>query len=93
MRNPYRFSFDRETGALAIADPGADEIEEINYVERDQGKGLNFGWPRFEGDSPFRTDYDLNKKGGTLDRPDTYLRPRPRLLHHRGLRGPRPAHT
>lgn len=68
LRNPYRFSFDRETGALAIADPGADDIEELNYVERDRGKGLNFGWPRFEGTEPFRTDYKL-KPGGPLTGP------------------------
>ncbi len=68
LRNPYRFSFDRETGAMAIADPGADDVEELNFVERDQGVGRNFGWPRFEGDQPFRTDYEL-EPGGRLTEP------------------------
>jgi glucose/arabinose dehydrogenase len=49
LRNPWRFSFDRETGALAIGDVGQGEHEEINYVRRGGGKGANFGWRPFEG--------------------------------------------
>lgn len=49
LRNPYRFSFDRQTGDLAIADPGESRVEEVDFVRRGQGAGANFGWPVFEG--------------------------------------------
>jgi glucose/arabinose dehydrogenase len=49
LRNPWRFSFHRSNGALAIGDVGQGEWEEINYVPRDRGKGANFGWRPFEG--------------------------------------------
>ncbi len=50
LRNPWRFSFDRETGALTIGDVGQDAVEEIDYVTRDRARGANFGWRPFEGD-------------------------------------------
>jgi glucose/arabinose dehydrogenase len=56
LRNPWRFSFDRETGDLAIGDVGQDEIEEIDFVRRDQGRGANFGWRPFEGNSRIYED-------------------------------------
>ena len=43
LRNPWRFSFDRETGELYIADVGQNQWEEINRVAGDAA-GLNFGW-------------------------------------------------
>jgi glucose/arabinose dehydrogenase len=49
LRNPFRFSFDRATGALAIGDVGAGTREEVDYRNRDAARGANFGWPRFEG--------------------------------------------
>ncbi len=52
LRNPWRFSFDAETGDLWIADVGQNAVEEINRVPLD-ASGLNYGWPRFEGDRPF----------------------------------------
>jgi hypothetical protein len=51
LRNPWRFSFDRETGDLVIADVGENAYEEIDWAPRAEGlgKGANYGWPCFEG--------------------------------------------
>jgi hypothetical protein len=49
LRNPFRFSFDRATGALTIGDVGAADREEIDYRNSGAIAGVNFGWPRFEG--------------------------------------------
>jgi glucose/arabinose dehydrogenase len=50
MRNPWRFSFDRQTGSLWVGDVGQDEIEEIDAVSKlPDDPPLNFGWPAFEG--------------------------------------------
>jgi glucose/arabinose dehydrogenase len=45
FRNPFRFSFDAETGEMYIADVGQNDIEEINLGEA----GGNFGWNVKEG--------------------------------------------
>ncbi len=51
LRNPWRFSFDRQTGDLAIGDVGQNDWEEIDFatVASGGGKGLNFGWKCYEG--------------------------------------------
>jgi glucose/arabinose dehydrogenase len=48
LRNPWRFSFDRKTGALAIGDVGQDQYEEIDFARR-SGRGDNYGWNIWEG--------------------------------------------
>ena len=45
LRNPWRFSFDPETGLLWNADVGQNRIEEINIIYN----GYNYGWNTFEG--------------------------------------------
>jgi glucose/arabinose dehydrogenase len=49
LRNPWRFSFDRASGDLAIGDVGQDVAEEIDFVRTGRGRGANFGWRPFEG--------------------------------------------
>jgi glucose/arabinose dehydrogenase len=53
LRNPWRFSFDRQTGDLTIGDVGQNEVEEIDFVRRGRGRGANFGWRPFEGNDRF----------------------------------------
>lgn len=48
LRNPFRASFDRQTGDLFIGDVGQNAVEEIDLV-RPGESGLNFGWPILEG--------------------------------------------
>jgi glucose/arabinose dehydrogenase len=49
LRNPWRFSFDRKNGDLAIGDVGQGAVEEIDFVKKGDGLGANFGWRPFEG--------------------------------------------
>lgn len=48
LRNPYRFSFDRQTGDLFIGDVGQGAREEIDFAARGT-RGQNYGWRCFEG--------------------------------------------
>ena len=50
LRNPWRFSFDRSTGAMIIADVGQDQQEEVDFVPAHTGAGANYGWSVWEGD-------------------------------------------
>lgn len=49
LRNPWRFSFDRTSGRIAIGDVGYNDVEEIDYESIEGARGANFGWPRHEG--------------------------------------------
>src|SRR2546430_16088888 len=51
LRNPWRFSFDRQTGDLYIGDVGQDLYEEVDVssTANQRGRGLNFGWSVMEG--------------------------------------------
>lgn len=55
-RNPWRFSFDRVTGDLWIADVGQNRFEEINFLpasDQGAGRGANLGWNLVEANEPF----------------------------------------
>jgi glucose/arabinose dehydrogenase len=69
VRNPWRFSFDRSTGDLWIADVGQNSWEEINLLPADEdgGRGANLGWDLFEGTEPF--DDPSPAPGGWSDGP------------------------
>jgi glucose/arabinose dehydrogenase len=58
VRNPWRFSFDRENGDLWIADVGQDKFEEVDLVTAADGagRGANFGWSAYEGTHRFNDD-------------------------------------
>lgn len=49
LRNPWRYSFDRLSGDLYIADVGQDGWEEINIQPEDSSGGENYGWRIMEG--------------------------------------------
>lgn len=49
VRNPWRISFDRETGDLWIADVGQNLYEEVNMIPAGTGAGRNLGWDCREG--------------------------------------------
>ena len=49
LRNPWRSSFDRETGDLWIADVGQNAIEEVNFQPAAAAGGRNYGWRCMEG--------------------------------------------
>ncbi|HEY7661376.1 MAG TPA: PQQ-dependent sugar dehydrogenase [Actinomycetota bacterium] len=53
LRNPWRYTFDRETGDLWIGDVGQSALEEIDLEPAGSPGGSNFGWNRFEGTQPF----------------------------------------
>jgi glucose/arabinose dehydrogenase len=54
LRNPYRFTFDRKTGALVIGDVGQNSWDEVDFPAKG-GRGANFGWSVFEADERFRS--------------------------------------
>ena len=70
LRNPWRFSFDRATGDLYIADVGQGDIEEIDVQPAASRGGENYGWDIFEGSACFEPDPfpDLSRPAGRLRR-------------------------
>lgn len=66
LRNPWRFSFDRQTGDLYIADVGEDELEEVNVQPASSGGGENYGWPILEGSECFGTAGGCSTSGLVL---------------------------
>jgi glucose/arabinose dehydrogenase len=67
LRNPWRFSFDRENGDLYLGDVGQGAWEEVDYVPRSNTELVNFGWDVFEGRDRYE-DKEPNP-AGRLTRP------------------------
>ncbi len=65
-RNPWRWSFDRETGDLYIADVGQDQWEEVNFQPAASEGGENYGWRLMEGNQCYQND-GCNQQG--LEKP------------------------
>ena len=55
LRNAWKFSFDKQTGDMWIADVGQNEWEEINMQPANSTGGENYGWRCYEGNNPFNT--------------------------------------
>jgi glucose/arabinose dehydrogenase len=64
LRNPWRFSFDRQAGQLYIGDVGQGVYEEVNVVAATQA-GLNYGWNTMEGTHCYNAG-TCNRTGLTL---------------------------
>ncbi len=56
LRNPWRFSFDQQTGDLYIGDVGQNAWEEISYQAAGTSGGVNFGWDCMEGSRTYEFD-------------------------------------
>ena len=53
LRNVWRFTFDRLTGDMYMADVGQNQWEEINFQPADSKGGENYGWNVWEGNHLF----------------------------------------
>jgi len=62
-RNPWRFSFDRATGDLYIADVGQNQYEEVNFQPSDSPGGENYGWRIMEGSHCFNPREGCDQTG------------------------------
>jgi glucose/arabinose dehydrogenase len=60
LRNPWRFSFDRRTGDLFIADVGQSALEEVNFQLAASSGGENYGWRLMEGSNCFSPAANCN---------------------------------
>jgi glucose/arabinose dehydrogenase len=73
LRNPWRFSFDRATGDLYIADVGQNAWEEVDYVPRAQLATLmNFGWAVYEGNATYDSSRTLDPRGALVPPVEVY---------------------
>ena len=85
FRNPWRYSFDRQTGELYVGDVGQDAVEEIDVIDR----GDNAGWRIWEG-LPVHRPRPVQSQRVRLPHHGVRARRRPVLRHGR-LRVSRPA--
>jgi glucose/arabinose dehydrogenase len=70
LRNPWRYSFDRLTGDLYVADVGENQYEEVSVLQAEQTMeratipgGQNYGWPIMEGTHCFPEDRACDQTG------------------------------
>jgi glucose/arabinose dehydrogenase len=65
LRNPWRYSFDGETGDLYIGDVGQNQWEEVSYQSGASTGGENYGWRLMEGDHCFNPSSNCDPGGLT----------------------------
>jgi glucose/arabinose dehydrogenase len=80
LRNPFRFTFDRQTGRIAIGDVGQSRFEEINYKTRKGLRNANFGWDRWEG-------FERSREGDVARTPKRKRHDRPIFAYGRSACG------
>lgn len=78
LRNPWRFSFDRQTGDMWIGDVGQNAWEEVDFQPASSTGGENYGWRCYEGFNAYNTS--------GCNSADTYVRP----VHHYANSGSNP---
>jgi glucose/arabinose dehydrogenase len=68
LRNPFRVSFDRNTGDFYVADVGENRLEEVNVstLASGGGRGLNYGWNMMEGSLCFNPMTGCTTTGLTI---------------------------
>ncbi|MEJ7609531.1 MAG: PQQ-dependent sugar dehydrogenase, partial [Bryobacteraceae bacterium] len=66
LRNPWRYSFDRETGEMFIADVGQNRAEEIDVQSAASRGGENYGWRSMEGLECYPANSACSRDGLTL---------------------------
>jgi len=66
LRNPWRFSFDRQTGDLFIADVGQGRTEEVDFQPGHSTGGENYGWRLMEGSECYNPSSNCNSGMLTL---------------------------
>ncbi len=66
VRNPWRFTFDRQTGDLFLGDVGQWEREEVNFQPADSPGGQNYGWSAFEATARYLEDVELDAADVTM---------------------------
>jgi glucose/arabinose dehydrogenase len=67
LRNPWRYSFDRETGDLWIGDVGQSSREEIDVQPASSRGGENYGWDGYEGTLPYEEPLPKGSTGPVYD--------------------------
>lgn len=66
LRNPWKFSFDWQTGDLYIADVGQNKWEEIDFQAANSPGGENYGWSFLTGSHCFPVETETCDKVGVL---------------------------
>ena len=77
LRNPWRFSFDRKTGALWIGDVGQNAWEEIDYLRPGRPAGANLGWNGYEGTHVYNAQVAADAEQGVADVAGGAVQPQP----------------
>jgi glucose/arabinose dehydrogenase len=67
LRNPWRYSYDRNTGDLIIGDVGQDAFEEVDFAAAPgNGAGANYGWKMYEGAHTYPAGAPAGSAPGTV---------------------------